>query len=159
MNCHSLDDCFEQIGAYTNGAGTGYPLLVHVETFNDYQEIVQRMAADQAKQCVFVSSYTSGNGLPDIQCAIDAIRGEGSYALFGLSQSLMLQSPDALDRQIDELLGCSIRGHAIVLLSHCRPMLEKYPKIYRAIVPASQIIIYLSFGVSHSPPNDIIQER
>ncbi len=38
----------------------------------------------------------------------------------------MLCGAEALDRNVDELLGLSIHGHAIVLLDHCRNYLEKY---------------------------------
>lgn len=126
MYCKSLDECFEHISAYADGNGTGFPLIVNTENYNDYQEIVQRLSADETKQCIRVSDHTYGNGLPNIQEVLDIVKGKGNFVVCGLSQSLMLQGERSLDTQIDDLIGYSIQGHAIVLLSHCRTYLEKY---------------------------------
>ena len=56
----------------------------------------------------------------------EALSAVGNNVAIGISQSMMLQGGKALDEKIDELLGLSIRGHAIILLSHCRMFLEKY---------------------------------
>ncbi len=126
MRCQGLEDCFAQIGAYAGGAGTGYPLIVNVENFTDYQGIMGRLGADGTKQCIRISEHTFPNGWPNIPLVYEMISRRGSYAVSGLSQGLMLCGAEALDRNVDELLGLSIQGHAIVLLDHCRQYLEKY---------------------------------
>lgn len=139
MHCKSLVECFEGISAYANGAGTGYPLIVNAENFSDYQEIMHRLSADETKQCIYVSDHTFGNGLPNIHEVLEIIRGNSCYVVSGISQSLMLQGADALDRLVDTLIGCSIRDHAIIVLSHCRLYLEKY--MQRDIRLANRIIL------------------
>ena len=126
MFCESLSECFEQISAYAGREGTGYPLIVDAENFNDFQDILHRLNADGSKQCIYVSEHTFENGLPNIQEVRDLISGYGCYVSAGISQSLMLQGEDALDEALDSLLGLSIKGHAIILISHCRFYLEKY---------------------------------
>ena len=126
MRCQNITECFEQIRAYAEGENTGFPLIVNVENFKDYQEIMQRLIADDTKQCIYVSEHTYVNGLPDIQSVLDIIREDGNYVVSGFSQGLMLQGEKALDTQIDNLIGYSIYGHAIVLLCQCRHFLEKY---------------------------------
>lgn len=128
MYCQNLMECYEQISAYADGATTGYPLIVNVENYNDYQEIMDRLSADETKRCVRVSEHTFKNGLPNIPEVIGFVRGQGEYVLSGLSQSLMLRGETVLDRQLDELIGLSIQGHVIVILSHCRVYLERYLK-------------------------------
>ena len=126
MYCQSITECFEHISAYADGSLTGLPLLVNTENFKDYQEITHRLSADESKQCIYVSEHTFANGLPDIQEVIKALSAAGNNVAIGISQSMMLQGARALDEIIDELLGLSVRGHAIILLSHCRMFLEKY---------------------------------
>lgn len=126
MYCKSLSECFEQIRAYADGSGTGYPLIVDAENYNDFQDILHRLNADESKQCVYVSEHTFGNGLPNIQEVKNQISSNGCYVLAGISQSMMLRGEEELDETLDELLGLSIRGYAIILVSHCRILLEKY---------------------------------
>ena len=126
MYCQSITECFEHISAYAAGGLTGFPLLINVENFKDYQEITHRLSADESKQCIYVSEHTFANGLPNIQEVTEALSGEGNNVAIGISQSMMLQGERALDEKIDDLLGLSVRGHAIILLSHCRIFLEKY---------------------------------
>lgn len=126
MHCQSRTECFEHISAYADGESTGLPLIVNVDNFQDYQEIMHRLSADETKQCVYVSEHTYANGLPNIQEVLEAIKAPGNFVVSGISQGLMLQDEKELDKQIDELLSYSIKGHAIVLLSHCRAYLEKY---------------------------------
>ena len=87
---------------------------------------MQRLSADETKQCIYVSEHTFENGLPNIQEVLSLITDNGNYVVSGLSQSLMLQGVGELDLQIDRLLGYSVSGHAIVMLSHCKNFLEKY---------------------------------
>lgn len=126
MYCKSLSECFAQISAYADREGTGYPLLVDAENYNDFQEILHRLSADDSKQCIYVSEHTFANGLPNIQEVEEILSGHGCYVAIGISQSMMLRGEKALDEILDELLGLSVRGHAIILLSHCRIYLEKY---------------------------------
>ncbi len=126
MQCQSLNDCFGQIKSYTDRDATGYPLLVHTENFDDTREIVQRLEADTAKTCVRVSEHTLGNGLPNLQAITQIVRQEGSYVLIGLSQALMLAGEAKLDEMLDAMIGLSVPGHVIVLLSHCHVLLDKY---------------------------------
>ena len=126
MYCQSITECFKHISAYAAGEPTGLPLLVNAENFKDYQEITHRLSADESKQCIYVSEHTFANGLPNIQKVTEALSVAGNNVAIGISQSMMLQGEKALDEKIDELIGLSIRGHAIILLSHCRMFLEKY---------------------------------
>ena len=139
VRCQNLTECFEQIRAYADGEGTGYPLLVNTENFHDYQEIMQRFKADESKQCVYVSEHTFENGLPNIQEVLEIIKGDGSYVVSGIAQSLMLQGKDALDAEIDNLIGLSVHNHAIIMLCLCRTVLEKY--MNRDIRFANRIIL------------------
>ena len=120
MQCQSLQECFEQISAYVDGEMTGYPLLVNTENFLDYRQIMERLSADETKRCVYVSDYTADDGIPNIQTVFEVIRKPGNFAVFGISQSLMLQGETALDERIDDLLNFTVKGHVIVLFSHCR---------------------------------------
>lgn len=126
MYCKTVNECFQEINAYCVGTPWGYPLLVHLENFNDFQMVLQRLEADASKQCIFVSQCTQKNGLPLIQDAIAKIMGKGIYVLVGVSQAAMLEDEYAVDTLVDELLGLSIPGHAIVLLSHCRKCIDRY---------------------------------
>ena len=126
MHCQNLTECFEAISAYTNGEASGFPLIVNAENFSDYQEIMLRLSADESKQCIYVSDHTFSNGLPNIQEVLTSIKGSSCYVVSGFSQGLMLHGQAALDRQIDNLIGYSICGYSIVILSHCRTYLEKY---------------------------------
>lgn len=126
MYCSGLSECYEQIRAYTDRDGTGYPLIVNTENYNDFQEILNRMAADESKECIFVSDHTFANGVPNIPAVIEKITGRGCQVAVGISQSLMLKGERDLDEQLDELLGKSIKDHAIILVSHCRMLLERY---------------------------------
>lgn len=138
MHCSTINECFHEINAYCTSKPWGYPFLVNVENYNDFQLILQRLEADTSKQCIFVSQFIQKNGLPIVEDAIDRIVGPGSYALIGVSQSLMLKNGAALDAMIDNLLGLSISGHAVVLLSHCRKFIERYlqrdPRFDRRVV-------------------------
>lgn len=126
MYCKSSDECLEQISVYADREGTGYPLIVDTENYNDFQTILHRLNADESKECIYVSEHTFGNGLPNIQEVKELISGNGCYVSAGISQSIMLQGERALDETLDELLGLSIKGHAIILVSHCAVYLEKY---------------------------------
>lgn len=126
MYCSSLTDCFDEIRAYADGEKTGYPLIVNTENYNDLQEILNRLQADESKQFVFASNHTLPNELPNIQEVLNVMSGTGCYIVVGISQSMMLQGEKRLDVLLDELLGLSIKGHAIVLVSHCRVYLETY---------------------------------
>ncbi len=138
MRCQGLEDCFAQIGAYADGEGIGYPLLVNVENFTDYQGIMGRLSADGTKQCIRISEHTRPNGWPDFASVFERISRSGSYAVSGLSQGLMLCGEEVLDRSVDELIGLSIQGHAIVVLDHFRNYLEKFmnrdPRLSRRIL-------------------------
>lgn len=128
MHCQSLIECFEEISAYIDRKEIGFPLIVNTENFLNYQEIMQRLTADETKQCVYVSDHTSEIGIPDILEVLTLVKGEGNYVVSGISQALMLQKEGDLDSQIDNLLWYPIKGHTVILLSHCRAYLEKYLK-------------------------------
>lgn len=126
MYCKTVNECFQEINAYCAGESWGQPLLVNTENFNDFQTVLQRLEADANKQCVFVSQFTQKNGLPIIDDAIAKIIGKDTFVLVGTSQAAMLRNETAVDALIDELLGLSISGHAIVLLSHCKKFIDRY---------------------------------
>lgn len=126
MYCEDVNECFQEINAYCGGNRGGYPLIINVENFNDFHSICQRLEADTNTQCIFVSQYTQKNGLPRTDEVRNKAAGEGRYAVIGISQALMLRSEEALDRELDDLLGMTIHGYAIVLLNHCKKYLEHY---------------------------------
>lgn len=138
MYCKTVNECFQEINAYCAGKPWGHPLLVNLENFNDFQAVLQQLEADSSKQCIFVSQYTQKNGLPIIDDAIAKIRGRATYVLVGTSQAAMLKNETAVDALVDELLGLSIAGHAIVLLNHCKKFLDRYlqrdPRYDRRVV-------------------------
>lgn len=126
MYCKTVNECFQEINAYCVGKPWGYPLLINLENFNDFQTILQRLEADASKQCIFVSQFTQKNGLPIIDEAIAKITGKDSFVLAGASQAAMLRNETAVDELIDELLGLSISGHTIVLLNNCKKFIDRY---------------------------------
>jgi len=126
MYCKTVNECFQEINAYCTGKPWGHPLLVNLENFNDFQTVLQRLEADTSKQCIFVSQFTQKNGLPIIDDAIAKITGKEIYVMVGASQAAMLRNEAAVDALVDELLGLSISGHAIVLLNHCKKFIDRY---------------------------------
>ncbi len=126
MYCKTINECFQEINAYCACKPWGYPLLVNLENFNDFQMVLQRLEADSSKQCIFVSQFMQRNGLPIIGDAVAKITDKETYVLIGLSQAAMLRNETAVDVLMDELLGLSISGHAIVLLSHCKKFINRY---------------------------------
>lgn len=138
MYCKTVNECFQEINAYCIGKPWGHPLLINVETFDDFQTVLQRLEADTSKQCVFVSQFIQKNGLPMVEDAIAKIIGKETYVLVGASQAAMLRNETVVDALIDELLGLSISGYAIVLLSHCKKFIDRYlqrdPRYDRRVV-------------------------
>lgn len=126
MRCSNTSECFEQISAYFDGKKTGHFLLVNSENYDGYQEILQRLEADNSKKCVYISQNCLPNGLPDVDTAISIASGSGNYVLVGLSQAQMLRSFDALAAKLDEVLSYAISGYAIVLLDHCEQAIQKF---------------------------------
>ena len=127
MHCSTINECFHEINAYCTSKSWGYPFLVNVENYNDFQLILQRLEADTSKQCIFVSQFIQKNGLPIVEDAIDRIVGPGSYALIGVSQSLMLKNEAALDGLLGymERMGDDkIQTHsALTVLTNFKPSL------------------------------------
>lgn len=138
MYCKTVNECFQEINAYCAGKPWGHPLLVDLENFNDFQTVLQRLEADASKQCIFVSQFTQKNGLPIIDDAIAKITGKATYVMIGASQAAMLRNEATVDALVDELLGLSISGHAIVLLNHCKKFIDRYlqrdPRYDRRVV-------------------------
>ena len=138
MYCKTVNECFQEINAYCAGKPWGHPLLVDLENFNDFQTVLQRLEADASKQCIFVSQFTQKNGLPIIDDAIAKIAGKETYVMVGASQAAMLRNETAVDALVDELLGLSISGHAIILLNHCKKFIDRYlqrdPRYDRRVV-------------------------
>lgn len=138
MYCKNVNECFQEINAYSTGDSIGYPLLVNVENYNDFQMILQRLEADTNKQCIFVSEHTHKNGLPMIEDVLDHIRQAGEYVLVGISQAAMLRDARSLDMIVSAALGLSIKDHAIILLDHCKSVIERYmqrdPRVSRRVV-------------------------
>ena len=134
----TVNECFQEINAYCTGKPWGHPLLVNLENFNDFQTVLQRLEADTSKQCIFVSQFTQKNGLPIIDDAIAKITGKEIYVMVGASQAAMLRNETAVDALVDELLGLSISGHAIILLNHCKKFIDRYlqrdPRYDRRVV-------------------------
>lgn len=126
MDCKTVNECFQEINAYCAGKSWGYPLLVNIENFNDFQTVLQRLEADSSKQCIFVSQFIQKNGLPIIEDAIAKITGKGTYVMVGASHAAMLRNEEVVDALVDELLGLSISGYAIVLLNHCKKFIDRY---------------------------------
>lgn len=138
MYCKTVNECFQEINAYCTGKPWGHPLLVNLENFNDFQTVLQRLEADTSKQRIFVSQFTQKNGLPIIDDAIAKITGKEIYVMVGASQAAMLRNETAVDALVDELLGLSISGHAIILLNHCKKFIDRYlqrdPRYDRRVV-------------------------
>ncbi len=126
MYSESVQDCFAQIGAYTDWVGPGRVLIVNTENYDDLRAIVNRLEADRSKRCIYVSEHVFPNGLPDIQMTLEMLRDAGCHVVVGISQACMLQGDRVLDDVLDELLYMSMPGRAIVLVSHCHRQLEEY---------------------------------
>ncbi len=128
MYCGDVKQCLDEMGEYSRRGEAGYPLIVNTDNYDDFQEIRNRLEADGARQCVYVSEYTLANGLPDIESAKRIAAGSGRFALIGVSQAAMLRGARFLDELLDELIGYPVSGNVIILLSHCRIYLEKFLK-------------------------------
>ena len=126
MQCADINECFDQISAYFNGEKLGKFFIINTENYDTYHNILERLQADSSKTCIYVSQNLYPNKLPDVDSAIMKAVGDGAYAIIGLSQALMLQGDDELERKIDELLDCSISGFGVVLLDHCEQVLQKF---------------------------------
>ena len=146
MICNDVSECFEQISAYFSGDCTGFFLLVDTEDHDTFQKVLQRLQADGSKKCVYVSEHCSRNGLPDVDSAVRAACGDGDSVLVGVSQALMLQSGEALDRSLDDLLSRPVSGHCVALLDHCRQVLQKY--LHRDIRLKNRVVLAEENAVS-----------
>lgn len=139
MVCNDVNECFEQISGYFGSECTGFFMFVDTESCDTFQKILQRLQADGNKKCVYVSDHCCQNGLPDVDSAVKAASGSGDHALIGVSQALMLNSGDALDKTLDDLLSRSAGGHCVVLLDHCAQILQKY--LHRDIRLKNRVIL------------------
>jgi hypothetical protein len=139
MICNDVSECFEQISAYFSGDCTGFFLLVDTEDHDTFQKVLQRLQADGSKKCVYVSEHCSRNGLPDVDSAVRAACVDGDAVLVGVSQARMLQSGEALDRSLDDLLSRPVSGHCVALLDHCRQVLQKY--LHRDIRLKNRVVL------------------
>ena len=148
MYCHDLNDCYDQIRGYSEGNCTGYPLIVNTENYTDLQEILNRLNADQNNKCIFVSKHLFSNGLPDVQKVMSLMSKEENCVVVGLSHCMMLRGKDAVDRMLDECLGYSVKGHTVILVSHCRHYLEHYCK---RDIRLENRIFFVSGEKSHLP--------
>ena len=148
MYCHDLNDCYDQIRCYSEGNCTGYPLIVNTENYTDLQEILHRLNADQNNKCIFVSQHLFSNGLPDIQKVMSLMSKEDNCVVVGLSHSMMLRGEAAVDKMLDECLGYSVKGHVVVLVSHCRHYLEHYCK---RDIRLDNHVFFVSGEKSHLP--------
>ena len=125
MHCADLNECFDQIAAYFSGDMSGHFLLVNTENQDDLQAIRQRMESDSNITCLYASADCPEGGLPDADVTINRAASVSPCAVFGLSQALMLQSRPALAAKADEMLERSIRGRGMIVLDHCRDLLEE----------------------------------
>ncbi len=126
MRCANIEDCFYEINAYCSGETTGYPLLVNVENYNDFQAILLRLEADTNNQCIYVSNCVRPNGLPVIEDAFEKISDTGTYVLVGAAQAMKLKGEFASSQMVGNAFGYSISGHADILLCHCQKIMEPY---------------------------------
>lgn len=126
MHCSDVNECFKHISAYFNGSKTGLYLIVNTENYDIFQEILQRLQADSGKKCIYVSDNCISNGLPDTETVLSKSSLDGKFAVIGLSQALMLRGYTALDEEIDEILSHPISGQGVILLDHCKTILNKY---------------------------------
>ena len=126
MICSNTNECLEQINAYFNSEKTGYFLIVNSENYDMYKQILQRLEANTALECVYVSCHCYENGLPDVDSAISKVSESDNYTLIGVSPALMIQSKNALSDKIDEILSYAVSGRTVVLLDHCEQILQSY---------------------------------
>ena len=126
----NIEDCFDQISAYFNGKHTGYFLVVNTNNYDDYQEILLRLQADNQKKCIYASENLQPNGIPDIGSVISKGSHLGENILIGISQTMMLRSKNVLERTIGEILEQSVQGYGVVLLDHCTDCSRISPGLY-----------------------------
>lgn len=124
MRCENLESCRTEIRTYCNHEPTGFPLLVDVESYDHFQQLLQDFQADTSKKVLFMSDFCRDKGLPAVQDAYGEMFSTGSYAVIGISQACMLQGRNELHEEIDRLCWHSAAGHTIILLEHCREYLE-----------------------------------
>ena len=114
-----LESGMKEINAYLRGEPAGYVLLVNTENDKIYGRLRSRLLSDENLRFLSVSDLCPPDTLPNADDLRDFITEEGKFVLAGLSQLLMLQSAEAVRKQIGILLQLPIRGHAVVLLEHC----------------------------------------
>lgn len=139
MICKDIQSCFSEISAYCAGKPTGKVLIVNSENYTLLQDIRAKLEVDSSKNCVFVSQRSSENELPKIDDILEEVSKEGSHALVGLSQAIMLRSVDYVDEVMGNLIEMPVRGHTVVLLDHCASYLSRYFKVHPDI--AKRVIL------------------
>ncbi len=126
MQCANTDDCFEQIRDYFDGPKLDRFLLVNVQNFADYQEVLRRQY-DGGRACVCVSDFCDADDFPFIEGAIAELLKKDFSVLSGLSQALMLKSGQKLDEKLNDVLYRSTDGRrCVILLLGCENYLKKF---------------------------------
>ena len=125
MYLDSIDACMDEIKKYCEKRPTGFALLVDTENYDVLHSIFNRLKSDQSKLCVFASKMCNGFDIPPrVEDLYASISREGAYVLIGISQLMMLRGESELKQSIAKMLELPIRGHAVILLDHCRTYLE-----------------------------------
>lgn len=148
MKCADISSCLNEIRAYCERSSLGYALLINTENYDEYQNLLSMMEADNSKKVVRVSDYCCDESLPKIDEIINDVGCSGDYVLVGLSQRIMLEGLNSVKRWISLLLQMQVHGHLIVLLEHCDQYLHSFIRQDRRV---DRRILLLNGEKSHLP--------
>ncbi len=126
MQCANTDDCFDRIRDYFDGPKLDRFLLVNVQNFADYQEVLRRQY-DGGREYISVSDFCEPDDFPFIEGAIAEVLKKDFSVLSGLSQALMLRSEKKLDEVLNDVLYRPTHGRrCVILLLGCENYLKKF---------------------------------
>ena len=124
MECQTLTNCISEVRAYISGDMTGFPLLINVQNHADFSYMRERFELDTTIEKLYVSEMMQEHGLPDLSGIYAKAFEKGTFAVIGVSQSLMLKGEDAFMGELRQLANTSARGRTIILLSHSESFLR-----------------------------------
>ena len=124
MECQTLTNCLNEVRAYISGEMMGFPLIVNVQNYADFSHMRERFDLDATIEKLYVSEMMQEHGLPDLGGIYAKAFEKGTFAVIGISQSLMLQGETAFRGELRQLANTSARGRTIILLSHSESFLR-----------------------------------
>ena len=124
MRCQEVDSCLTEVRAYLDNEAAGYSLLVNVQDYGCYHDLLQRLEQDITLEKVFVSDFCQEHGLPFLEEAYGKAFATGNHVLIGISQVAALRGQETLRQEVQRAANHRTKGHTVVLLEHAESVLE-----------------------------------